>query len=865
MPSERDFHTTLLDSWTHFLRNSKTDARTDDLIANALFTLVIKSLVVTKDTHFGGSLFPLMHAYALKEGSGSSNHAIEAFARFLNLLFDLGHYSHAVRGLASQCKCYFAVSSPNLQRFLEQALTPRIFYFALTTLPVMRWSYESLLSQARCDFPQLFLVFLRLFHRLPDPLIQKIVRATKSLFRIITPLSSMPTPRQFPLAAFFLAACLNSFGSPDVIREWWEDDADKPAIFASLHYMLDRSTVGPDDGSIRKEQCISIHSSILRFLRVVLPDTSVTGDVTLVLYHHLHTNFFVSEFATITNLLAEIVRSDPAFMFYHCVPILPKFLMRLFIHSVRCSLVSTFLVELVNADQRRHGSDTATVALACRALWHLAPEALAQVHLSPDRALAPISAIADSLKSVDLALARGGSTISDEEAVSIRQRRILALRPSPDAVVEELLRLSTFHGDHGYTEEQVQAHVLAIAVIAEYLTLQRRIPRFWGTLHPAAVFAELCSDIDTVARCPTDHYPTMPGVCDSDSFNLKALIRMVERVPVYFTSGNASIEQALILLDIVWPLYEATRTFRLTSRFFKIIGIGAQAMPPPTERVFGPYFRVSFFGAPFGEKWGHTYIFRERPLTHLYELAQRLVREYEAMLGIAVTLIKESGECSPDPQAASIQITFVEPYFRKSESRKRVTLYDISHNVDTFFFDAPFIKDSERVHGALDEQWIRRTLLKVKAPMPSVWKVGFVPPEGIVVREFPPIRVAFRQIRDRVGFIENAYAARDARKVQQLLHGSLLVQVNEGPAKIAEVFLAKPGVDLQYEKKLGQQFVAFLNACAAALKFHGEWTRENVAFKALQDELESGFAGLEEKLMSLITMRRIGGRHQLVE
>jgi hypothetical protein len=224
------------------------------------------------------------------------------------------------------------------------------------------------------------------------------------------------------------------------------------------------------------------------------------------------------------------------------------------------------------------------------------------------------------------------------------------------------------------------------------------------------------------------------------------------------------------------------------------------------------------------------------------------------MLGVPVTLIKESGECSPDPQAASIQITFVEPYFKKSETWKRVTPFDLSHNVSTFFFDAPFTKGSDRVHGALDQQWIRRTLLKVEDPMPSVWKVGFVPPGGIVVREFPPIRVAFRQIRDRVEFIENAFAAKDVRKVQQLLHGSLLVQVNEGPAKIAEVFLAKPGVDPKYETKLKRQFAGFLHACAAALKFHGEWTNDNVEFKALQYELEAGFAGLEQKLMSLITI-----------
>jgi hypothetical protein len=312
-------------------------------------------------------------------------------------------------------------------------------------------------------------------------------------------------------------------------------------------------------------------------------------------------------------------------------------------------------------------------------------------------------------------------------------------------------------------------------------------------------------------------------------------------------------------------MYEATRAYVLAGRFFKIIGLGAAKMPPVADRVFGPYFRVAFFGVPFGEKSGRTYIFRERPLTHLYELAQRLVREYEAMLGESVTLIKESGACSPDPQIASIQLTFVEPYFPKSEAQRRVTAYDKSHNVRTFFFDAPFIPGSEKVHGGLAEQWIRRTLLTVDDPMPTVWKIGHVRPENIAVHDFPPIRVAFRMIRDRVGFIANALDARDGRTVQQLLHGSLLVQVNEGPAKIAEVFLAERGKDIKYEAKLARQFVAFLGACADALHFHGAWTRDNTAFKPLQDELESGFVSLEEKLKSLLKISITAGSYHLDE
>jgi hypothetical protein len=44
------------------------------------------------------------------------------------------------------------------------------------------------------------------------------------------------------------------------------------------------------------------------------------------------------------------------------------------------------------------------------------------------------------------------------------------------------------------------------------------------------------------------------------------------------------------------------------------------------------------------------------------------------------------------------------------------------------------------------------------------------------------VRVAYRQLRDRVTMMERAINCRDYRKMQQLLHGSLLIQVNEGPS-----------------------------------------------------------------------------------
>jgi hypothetical protein len=118
-----------------------------------------------------------------------------------------------------------------------------------------------------------------------------------------------------------------------------------------------------------------------------------------------------------------------------------------------------------------------------------------------------------------------------------------------------------------------------------------------------------------------------------------------------------------------------------------------------------------------------------------------------------------------------------------------------------------------------------------------------------------PVRVAYRQLQSRVDMMDKAVAAGDNRQIQQLLHGSLLVQVNEGPSKMAEVFLAVKSDDESYNKyaeKLRGSFRAFLEVNKRGLAKHGLYVREVPAFRILQDELESGYVSLEEKLADFI-------------
>jgi hypothetical protein len=120
--------------------------------------------------------------------------------------------------------------------------------------------------------------------------------------------------------------------------------------------------------------------------------------------------------------------------------------------------------------------------------------------------------------------------------------------------------------------------------------------------------------------------------------------------------------------------------------------------------------------------------------------------------------------------------------------------------------------------------------------------------DKIDIVEFEPIRVTYRMLKDRTAQMESAVALIDYQKCQQLLHGSLLVQVNEGPAKMAEVFLGGEGGNEKYIRKLGVAFQSFLNINEKGLRLHAQWVKQNPAFTPLQNELESGFLSFRDKL-----------------
>ncbi|KAM3959107.1 LOW QUALITY PROTEIN: dedicator of cytokinesis [Aphomia sociella] len=275
------------------------------------------------------------------------------------------------------------------------------------------------------------------------------------------------------------------------------------------------------------------------------------------------------------------------------------------------------------------------------------------------------------------------------------------------------------------------------------------------------------------------------------------------------------------------------------------------------KRVFGTYFRVSFYGGRFGDLDGEEFIYKEHALTKLPEIFSRLENFYGQRFGPEnVVIIKDSNivdVSTLDPDKAYIQITYVEPYFEPHELRKRVTHYERNYNIKRFMYATPFTLGG-RAHGALGEQCKRKTVLTTAHHLPYVkTRVQVVQRTTLVLA---PLEVAIEDIQKKINELAAAtnQEPADPKMLQMVVQGCIGTTVNQGPLELAQVFLAPVAEGKQpptrLTNKLRLAFKDFSKKCHDALKKNKNLIGSDQ--REYQRELERNFARFTERLAPLV-------------
>jgi hypothetical protein len=513
------------------------------------------------------------------------------------------------------------------------------------------------------------------------------------------------------------------------------------------------------------------------------------------------------------------------------------------------------LSKLIEAEAAHCSSKNRSVPLITRAI--------ATVSWTPEKvavmASTPFASLVRTLSEINEKLLNPELKKEPEVYSDLLFRKAELLAASPDARVAVLLELEAYHQDTRFMSEAVMSRLNAAALVAEYLVQLGRMPNHFPSDSPAQYFVVACPSAASEA-CPPEIIqdpPSLPGFCTGKYFSEYGLIYLlVTTAELCKRATMYELSSKIVLL--LSPIAESRRLWAILQKHFATGVLGWKVIEmssTSSDRALGSYYRVQLTDpeAPGGLR---TFIYRETGLANLWQVNERLKNSAKILAGNrAIEIINEGEELNLeklDKDKYYVHVKAVTQYFTSDERKSRVTVFEQNHNVVKFYFDVPYQKSSQ---ASIEHCWLRRTIFTLPHPMPYIVKRVEVPPENIEKVMFSPIEYSCQNLQAQVDRMEEAMSRKDFTALQPLLQGSLLTQVNEGPKKIAEVFLMGDQEKQNDAKvaELRQVFRTFLDVQQRAVVLHDDFAQKTPVYRILQENLVDGLNRITTTLQPYLT------------
>lgn len=682
-----------------------------------------------------------------------------------------------------------------------------------------------------------------------------------------------------------------SMKMPETKQEVSEQVISKPRNVSVKLEKFDKTTAF----SLGREIALDAQFAVLHALILVMECTEANAnEIHEVLYHLLSMNIGIDCVTTLREVLYLFTEKHPRVLIESAAPPFTIFAKKLLslasVHNeaVADSILAVF-PRIFAAERRLYPSNNRTLVCGIRAISLLTDTELESpvlIQAMKKRAdggnmdkmiecIEKLTQLNNEMRVIDpghFSQMRktgtcGGATNTDiviERYADCIYERAMALVLSPDALVEQLLCLASYNQKNGHLSEAFMDHIYICGVLVEYLAILGRMQVEVNAKHPGDAWTGLCPKLSE-ALCPEfimQDMPNVPTYCDSSNVTEAAAFVALQDAFAMAQESNL-FEYASEALRISSYFLENNEEYAQLAKLYRNqVSLYEEIKNKPTEemRLLGRYYRVTFYGSFFGKDDGKTFIYREVKLTHLLDVTGRLLSIYRRLYGDDnIEVLTESGMIDRRLLRADkgyIQITSVKPYFGKDELQDRETVFEENSAVSQFKFEAPFVKGEKKIQGGVDTQWLRRTILRTNGVIPSITKREIVPPCGYIVVEYEPIRVSCKQMKERLQMYYNVIGKQDMPALFPLLQGSLLAQVNEGPLKIAEVFLSS-GPRTKYTEKLRDLFRQFLMLNEKGLELVKEFVKTDASYGQLLEMMIEGMDNLRNAMTPYLTAQQV--------
>ena len=416
---------------------------------------------------------------------------------------------------------------------------------------------------------------------------------------------------------------------------------------------------------------------------------------------------------------------------------------------------------------------------------------------------------------------------------------------TPDLRIGWLRDLASFQASKQNFAEAGMCMVHAAALVADYLVSIKG-----NQTVDAELFMRVCPSVSEFAGDEA-------GVCQTEHFSESGFADAVRQAIKYFREAKC-YEFATLLYKAILPLYEQMSEYATLEQLCLEQSECWAAIARENEsRLFGTYFRVGFYGELYGEELdGSEWIYKEPPLTHLFDLKDRFIAFWKARLNVeTVTVIDANKDVTRlDPKQCFIQITKVDPFFDDEDLATRKSFFSQQSTLRRFVIQSAFSTKSR--NGAptedLADSYVKKQILSVKSSFPYMLKrLPVTQKREIIVT---PIENSIALLIQRIAALDEQMRARDYQQLSQVLQGTVLVMVSAGPVEICHVFLGNyQAYPPERVAELRALIVRVLNTCAEALQLHRELTAQSSNNPwNLHFELLGGFAGLRAAMQTFV-------------
>lgn len=421
---------------------------------------------------------------------------------------------------------------------------------------------------------------------------------------------------------------------------------------------------------------------------------------------------------------------------------------------------------------------------------------------------------------------------------------------SPDLRTTELEKLAQMHHRDGNLEECAMVRITQAILVGEYLRLLARAGTEAMPSNSTQVFPNLSAEITLPKK---QELETLEAeICQSRTFTEDGFVMLLAQA-VAKLKDQMLFESCVEVYRLLLPIYQFRRNYQRQSDCYedlhKLCNASVEQIQT-NNRIFAQYYRVAFFGG--GEKLqeldGQQFIYKENGAVRLDGITERLSDQFSAKIAREnihfVSNINNFERSSMQVGHLYIQLINVEPYFTAEELEAKPTLFQQHFNVSHFIYETPFFKGNNK--EKLSEQWKKKTILTVDGSFPCMKKR--LPIKDVKTLELSPIETATEVIAKKAQALQAELTRTpvNTKTLQRELQGTLLLQVNAGPAAVATEFLEGPIADVskpEHKAKLSQTFVHFVKYLAEGVSANNSLI--TVEQLTLQRELVNGYFRLK--------------------